>query len=1060
MADTPQKKKVSSTALEQERVTRDTAIARLNREASHYLSLWHRTVAEHPDLKGIDNEEAFKRARVRDETIPPESWSSYVEAERLVTQAKETAAKPLSELSSDSKLSSFLSSLKHQDHDEHHGAIYMDHDVRYQDILDESEALKTLREKHPELIDVPTLSMRDDGSMTLNPELIKHFEELGIKDDPFELEEQARETFNKKHTQSAEIYTHNEKNRIYKNQENDPAVIRVRRKIEKQIDQELEVMRRRGDSLETMNAALAEIRTRITNKAFEEFKNTYPDKGKYYSIAALTVQPSIPSSPAPTPVSSTDAASKSSDITDLSDKPNGNLILDETSVTKDPPVELPPPLPIITQSYDTEKASGDLILPRSVKRTVAPSTPQVDPEIPNIHTLRRPMPSPTLPVRQQPEPSHGGGAKPPLKGPPRLPFGGPGIKGTPMSLVRSVVMKNPYVIGGIIAVIFILIFIYILINLFGGASNDEETEVQKFPITIKKSVNKEEISNPPDDEEIIYSLVVSYPGTAKDIIVEDPIPQGAEYVSSSPQAKTLDEKGNETSDSKKIVKAVWSLKTITSSASESAEEEPVSVSYQKYTANPYFLPEPNGASDIEYSDEIMSNLNKLGSAVARNLPYLTTKFDAKYVDPFLSVIWVGAIEQSFGDTYSWNCQDVPSIKINDGCPNGYYSGGWQVGYGIQVSQAAGHLEEDFNAAYGAGSAENAKKVKEVGDTVIKNSENSSKGQITNPSSFPEVTISQLVQEANASNTASQQALAILLMDPNLGSITIAQEVAGDISARDNWRATMESWPGSYYKNGMQLFSNRMKAIAEKYTGTGSSSPETNFGSRNLTLTVKIKEGVSNTYLMNQATTKVVGGKSPSTPPLSNETVSLENVEKRLLPDPSTASCQQTETGTCGRSLERVKPNKIVMHTTQGITDADGIFEYFNSGSDNRGVGSHFMIGTDGKIIQMVELFKDSVEYAQAVGGYQNHISIEMGSRSDYDGKDAMTSEQYNAAKGLVAALMEKYNIPKGSIEYESITGNGMTIDDEVQGIFGHYQLNPGSRTDPGQTWLRDFRKEF
>lgn len=280
------------------------------------------------------------------------------------------------------------------------------------------------------------------------------------------------------------------------------------------------------------------------------------------------------------------------------------------------------------------------------------------------------------------------------------------------------------------------------------------------------------------------------------------------------------------------------------------------VDVTKYTQSPYNLPAPNGEpdSDFNYNEKVAANLNTLGSAVASNQSYLTSKFDAKYVDPFLSVIWIGAIENSGADPYFWNCEDSGS-SINAGCPGGWYSGGWQVGYGMQVIQAIDHLEEDFNHAYGG--ADDASKVQQVGQQVI----NNSGGKITNPSTFPTKSIATLVSEAKSGNQDSRQAIAVLLLDPKIGAITIALEVAGDIAGRDDWRTTMENWPGSgasYYAPNMQNFSNRMKKIADNYTGqAGSSGGGVGGGSYTLDLVLKPTE--KDTYVLNKATAQAIGG---------------------------------------------------------------------------------------------------------------------------------------------------------------------------------------------------------
>ena len=174
--------------------------------------------------------------------------------------------------------------------------------------------------------------------------------------------------------------------------------------------------------------------------------------------------------------------------------------------------------------------------------------------------------------------------------------------------------------------------------------------------------------------------------------------------------------------------------------------------------------------------------------------------------------------------------------------------------------------------------------------------------------------------------------------------------------------------------------------------------------------------------------------------------------------------QHARPGYCG-----VKPTKIVMHTTWGIEDADGLWEYFEKDPENRGGAStHFVIGKDGRTLQMAELYTENAEITWAVAYYNDDsISIELGHRADYASKGEAPQAQYTAAIRLVQKLMDIYDIPIGNIEANVINrgnapGEGQ-INKSSMGIFGHYQLSPvGSlrRSDPGQNFLRDFREDL
>lgn len=187
-----------------------------------------------------------------------------------------------------------------------------------------------------------------------------------------------------------------------------------------------------------------------------------------------------------------------------------------------------------------------------------------------------------------------------------------------------------------------------------------------------------------------------------------------------------------------------------------------------------------------------------------------------------------------------------------------------------------------------------------------------------------------------------------------------------------------------------------------------------------------------------------------------------NAPKKLLPLPSQGNCANTLTESCGRPGRCVKPNKIVLHITAGILGAEDIYQYFSSGANGNGVGSHFMVASDGKVLQMVEMFQDKVEVAYAVANYGDHISIEIGRRTVFSGKDDVPPAQHQATVNLVRALVRQYNIPLGNLEYTWTSAtNGP--DQIAQGILGHYQLNPygiDKRTDPGAGYLRDIREEL
>lgn len=184
------------------------------------------------------------------------------------------------------------------------------------------------------------------------------------------------------------------------------------------------------------------------------------------------------------------------------------------------------------------------------------------------------------------------------------------------------------------------------------------------------------------------------------------------------------------------------------------------------------------------------------------------------------------------------------------------------------------------------------------------------------------------------------------------------------------------------------------------------------------------------------------------------------VEKKLLPLPNEGICSQTVTGACGRPGNCIIPKRIVIHVTGGGTSAESLYSYFASGSEYRGVGTQYVVDRAGKALQMTETLDTEIEVAYGVAYYVDHISIELVNDVVYKNKSESTPAQYQATLNLVRKLMAQYGIPKGNLEYDWRSNTDTFNSAAVPGIYGHYQLNPGSRADPGDGFLRDFRADL
>lgn len=176
-------------------------------------------------------------------------------------------------------------------------------------------------------------------------------------------------------------------------------------------------------------------------------------------------------------------------------------------------------------------------------------------------------------------------------------------------------------------------------------------------------------------------------------------------------------------------------------------------------------------------------------------------------------------------------------------------------------------------------------------------------------------------------------------------------------------------------------------------------------------------------------------------------VSFPSVEKRFVP----------LGGGYGRPGDCVIPTKIIMHTTISSMNEDDTYAYFASGSEGRGVNTHFIIGNTGKVIQTVETLQKTVEVSYGIAGYnQEAISIELTYNGVYHDKLSVPTLQYAAAQNLVTALMKQYNIPLSNLGYDWKSTSDAHNAQSGAGIFGHYQLNPETRQDPGVEFLKAF----
>ncbi len=358
---------------------------------------------------------------------------------------------------------------------------------------------------------------------------------------------------------------------------------------------------------------------------------------------------------------------------------------------------------------------------------------------------------------------------------------------------------------------------------------------------------------------VTYRMNVTYPGIAEDVIIAEAVPEGTEIITNDDPTtpsieettepfKRLDENGEAVRNNRDTRVIEWSLKDL---------QDPVRVATPNpsqpvrnvtaYTNPPYNFPAPSGTSDTTYSDAELTRLNELGGRVRKYDSYLLgiVNSNSEYTDPFLSVIWAGAIAKTGGDPYYWKCG---SRRVNDGCSSGAFSSGeWLTGHAMPVNKATDSLYSVFAAVYGVSGAENPDRVREIGQRVVDFSGSSPLGGIQNPITFPSKRLGLLIDEAKAGNSEAQQAVAILLMDPDIAALSLARMIALDISRNNDWASTLRG----YGYSDIQTYANRLNAIIQKYSGTIVGK----FDSEEIVVTFKIP---SDMWIANTAVGTVIG----------------------------------------------------------------------------------------------------------------------------------------------------------------------------------------------------------
>lgn len=128
------------------------------------------------------------------------------------------------------------------------------------------------------------------------------------------------------------------------------------------------------------------------------------------------------------------------------------------------------------------------------------------------------------------------------------------------------------------------------------------------------------------------------------------------------------------------------------------------------------------------------------------------------------------------------------------------------------------------------------------------------------------------------------------------------------------------------------------------------------------------------------------------------------------------------------NFDQRRPNYIIIHHT---TDNSAAHALKTLTSTERQVSSHFLIGRDGKIFQLVE--ENARAWHAGVswwGGQTDMNSASIGIELDNNGSEPYADTQIDTLLSLLADLRQRYKIP-------------------VANIIGHADIAPSRKPDPG-----------
>ena len=141
------------------------------------------------------------------------------------------------------------------------------------------------------------------------------------------------------------------------------------------------------------------------------------------------------------------------------------------------------------------------------------------------------------------------------------------------------------------------------------------------------------------------------------------------------------------------------------------------------------------------------------------------------------------------------------------------------------------------------------------------------------------------------------------------------------------------------------------------------------------------------------------------------------------------------------NFDQRRPNFIVLHHTQNDTLSQALSTLTNPA---RAVSSHYLIGRDGRVLQLVDDLDRAWHAGRSWwGGHTDLNSISIGIELDNNGFEPFAEAQIVALETLLPKLVERFRIPPAN-------------------VIGHGDIAPGRKVDPSRyfPWERLARSGY